>query len=343
MNVPCRPQKERERTARDSIGGGGSRYVRGVTGRTASGMVQEMLDLAPSTDHEDPLPLDTLPDSSPLHLASGGGKCSPYALISPERTQSSSGLERCYPRNRWKKQRQESADISKQGVEQAWSEEEDDDDDDDDEAGSDAKGSSSHQTIFLKDSSSSSISSCSTSTSEDSGVSGLSSSMSSTTLSDRTHGHASKNGLSQYTQSHTEKKRFTLKGVKENFSSPDMFGRQKKTKEKGNDIFFTMRPKKSKSKQPSGIKGSRLSRKIHKYQCAEAPEISRPAMPIIEHEESENKVLTRQIAVRGKKMNKSVGHDIVQSTIMETSYPLEVTKVTIEFKGVLCEIGCRGK
>ena len=308
-----------------------------MTGRTASGMVQEMLDLAPPTARKE-LPLDTLPITSPKSVSAR------FTLLSPERTLSSSGVEGvAYTRRKYgRRKRQESSEFKEEPVEHVWSENEEE------EEGEESDGRSPPQGVSLKDYSSSSISSCSTNTSDDSGVCSLSNSISSNNLSDRPHHpHMCRNGMSQpATGTHSDKKRFSMKVAKDGFSSPDMFGRQAKVKEKVHDGFFTMRPKKSKSRQPPGMKNSRpFSRsKTKKYQCMEAPEITGPApMPVvIQHEETETKSLTRQSAMRGKNSGKSAGGQ-TQPTIMEVSYPLEVTMVTVEFKGVECEVACRGE
>ena len=314
------------------------------------------MDLPSSTAHAEQLPLDALPDSSSSssHSSPNSLKHTRFILISPERTLSSSGIERSsYPRKKFgAKTRKESADFSDERLDtNAWSEEEEKDEED--EEGEEEDGgsvSSSHQRMMLKESSSS-ISSCSTSTSEDSGVGSLSNSMMAASYPNRPLSLAHRNGMSQpsmVTSSQSDRKRFSMKVVREGLSSPDVYGRQAKTKEKSHEGFFTMRPKtkRSKPKQPPGMKASRaFSRKSKKAYSLEAPEITGPSpMPIIiQHEEGEAKSLNRQIAVRGKKNKAHGGHDLAQATIPETSYPLEVTTVNMEFKGVKCEVGCRGE
>ena len=305
--------------------------MRGVTGRTASGMVQEMLDLPPSTSHKED---GTLPDS-PAFVSSA--EVCGFALVSPERTRSSSGFDRgsFHPRKmfRWKK-RQESADFAEERVENGWNEEEG------------GEGVASSQVVVKE--SSSSISSF---TSDDSGVC-LGSSMNSTHLTERPHPHVQRNGISQpslgTSVSPGNKSPPVRPAVKEGMSSPDF---TMKTRDRSYDGFFTLRPKK-KSKQPNKTSSRLFPRKSHKYHCSEAPEITGPSpkitgpapLPVIQHEEMESKSLNRQVAVRGKKVTgKTSGDDMATPTIQEVLYPLEVTKVTVEFKGVECEVGCRGE
>jgi len=337
--MPVSPYKDKSRKSQDGrneeVGG---RYIRGVTGRTASGMVQEMLDLAPPTHHKED---GTLPDSPTFTSAAEVGG---FALVSPERTRSSSGLERgsFHPRKMflgWKK-KQENVSFAEERVENGWREE-------GAEVGEglEGEGVASSQVGVLKESSSS-MSSC---TSDDSGVAGLSSSLSSTHLTDRPHPHIQRNGVSQPCMGEgvspgTHNRHPARPDMKVGVSSPD-FAREKQ--------FFTMRPKK-KGKQLNKTTSRLFSRKSHKYRCSEAPEITGPApgpapLTLIQHEEVECRTLNRQTAVRSKKIpGKPSANEEATPTIQEVAYALEVTTVMVEFKGVEfkgaeCAVGCRGQ
>lgn len=339
--VPNRPLKEKTKEQEDGEEG---HYVR-LTGRTASGMVQEMLEIHTSAQ-KGPFPLGARPLLSP-----GSLQHSRYDLISPERTLSSGGTESLHGKartdqhhltTRWKEMGKGGESFKLEMGTNAWSEEEEE------ERIDDSASTSSHQSSVFNNDSFSSLSSCSTCTSEE-GNNGISSSMSERSLTLAHH-----NGFSQSTlniTATTEKKKLLRKSNKDGHSSPEMFIRQIKTKDQKQKVadsgFFTMRPKKPKVKQLSGIKSTnRFSFKPRKAHSIEAPEITHPSpMPLIVHRnETTAKSLNRQVAIRGKKGKRaSIDFSQPNLAIPESSYSFEVTNVHVIFKGKSMDVSCRGE
>lgn len=189
---------------------------------------------------------------------------------------------------------------------------------------------------------SSSISSVSTSASEE----GL---CKSETYTARNNGALSQSMLALHSPVKSRKSRMSMfgKNGREDKSAPDLFlqnfnpnkTRLQKMSDPG---YFTLRrPNKVKGKQRATKSPHRFSIKPHKSRTIEA-EISSPSPMTGSNGDpsTSEKPLIRQSAIRSKRGTRiSPG---VSQTIPETSYSFEISKVNVCFKNTKMEVPCRG-
>lgn len=323
-------------------------YV-GFTGRTASGMLKDMFN--PYSPFSSPGRMIILPGSASPSI-SASSLSNESVVMSPEKTSNSSESGR--PNSPFSKEVGEYQEMISAGEtvtsDEERGEEGEGDDRMEDQGSENSSTPSSQNDSGFKGSmvSTSSISSVSTSTSDDNDVATL-------CRSEETGQLGMRNGLFSHStltingSPARKAKKKTLFGKsqsKEEVSASDLFLQNFNPKVHNKKIsdpgFYTIRrPNSAKVKKGKGSK--RFSMKPPKVRSVDA-EISSPAPVTISAAESPNageKPLIRQTAIRGKKGTR-ISQGLSQ-VIPEASYALEITTVNAIFKSNKMEIPCRGR
>ena len=327
----------------------------------ASAMVQEMLELDPSSPLAplSPTATDISSSSLPIPLKYPGS-----SLISPERTpsgaikvqHSQSMLEQHHLTTTWLSSRDEREGYERGMEANAWSrvmeEEQEEEEQEDEETKGDA---AANKLIHCRDpeskDSTSSCRSCNTSTfSEDDIGNGIFDSCKS--ASDTSLAFPHRDRLSHpcfMSGSCAENKELSSPKTKEILKIPETLPKSSKKKGHPHKLaeggFFTMRPMKSKSKEAKPSK--RFSFKSRKGNSVGVLDISNPSLvTMVRHQDASTLTmpLVKQSAIEENGAD-AVGPDVGQqmSTHLEVSYSFEVQHVNVLFNGDTMKVECRGE
>ncbi len=308
----------------------------GYTGRTASGMVKEMLN-----------PHGGAKIHPPTSPSVSDSTVSDDSVFSPtERTYSSSDAGRRTPQFAWKGK---DFYTCKEELARAITSEEEEEEEEEEEGTDEESSTSTSSRQSYKDltTSNSSMSSVGTCNSEEGGGGGGGGG---NTTPSRKKGNSvsprNRNGMSvsvsaiNIASPSKPRMRNFLRGVKEEKSIPDLYGTKKK-KKSSDPGYFTLRPTKTKSKNQANNK-NRFSMKprLKATRSIEA-EITPPSPLHVHGNEGGDHLIRHSATRRGKRVSRDFSQP--SSTIPESSYSLEITKINIVFRNTRTEVPCRGE